>query len=88
MSGTILRTLRINGLHEHRKPKRWLKDVLRDFVYDAVLSKDAKEAGLFDYATVSRLLEEHYIGRASHHRALVLVLDLALAARNFRATLG
>jgi hypothetical protein len=88
ISGTILRTLRINGLHEHRKPKRWLKDVLRDFVYDAVLSKDAKEAGLIDYATVSRLLEEHYTGRASHHRALVLALDLALAARNFRATLG
>jgi len=86
--GKILRTLRINGLHEHRKPKRWLREVLRDFVHDALLSKETKDAGLFDQATVSRLLEEHYAGRASHHRALVLALDLALAARNFRATLG
>jgi len=86
--GKILRNLHITGLHEHRKPKRWLRVVLRDFVHDVLLSEDAGNSGLFDHATISRLLEEHYSGLTSHYRALVLALDLALAAKNFRATMS
>ena len=85
--GRLLRTLHITGLHEHRKAKRWLQESLRDFVCDTLLSKEARDAGLFHRATLTRMVEEHSSGRASHHRALVLALDLALAAKNFRATL-
>jgi hypothetical protein len=87
LSGHVLRALHITGLHEHRKAKRWLREFMRDFVCDTLLSKDAREAGLFDSATVARILAEHYSDRARHHGALLLALDLSLAAKNFRATL-
>jgi len=86
--GRVLQTLRITGLHEHRKAKHWLRNSLRDFTHDLLQSADARETGLFDTGAVSRMLEEHYSGRASHHRALLLALDLALAAQNFHAALG
>lgn len=85
--GRALRLLGITGLHEHRKPKRWLRYSLRAFANDTLRSKAAAECGVLDSAAVNRMLEEHYTDRASHHRALVLALDLALAARNFSASL-
>jgi hypothetical protein len=86
-TGRILRTLQITGLHEHRKAKRWLREAMRDFAFDMLQSQEARSAGVLDAQSVSRMLEEHYSDRASHHHALVLALDLALAAKNFRATL-
>jgi hypothetical protein len=87
LPGRVLRALHITGLHEHRKAKRWLREYLRDFVNDTLLSKEARDAGVFHTPTLTRMVEEHCSGRASHNRALVLALDLALAAKNFRATL-
>jgi hypothetical protein len=87
ITGKVLRGLRITGLHEHRKPKNWLRDALCDFAYDTLLSTEAKNSGVLDLTTVSRMLDEHYKKQVSHHGALVLALDLALAAKNFRATL-
>jgi hypothetical protein len=87
LSGRLLRGLGIAGLHEHRHAKRWLRERLRDFSYDTLRSKQASDSGLFDSATASRMLDEHYSGQASHHGALVLALDLSLAAQNFRASL-
>lgn len=85
--GGFLQALRIAGLHEHRKPKKWLRDSLRDFTYDTLRSVETEKACVLDISTVSRMLDEHYSGRVSHYRALVLALDLALAAKNFRAVL-
>jgi len=87
MTGRILRVLQITGLHEHRKAKRWLRESLRDFTFDTLRSQEVQSAGVLNSESVSRMLEEHYSDRASHHRALVLALDLALAAKNFRARL-
>lgn len=81
----ILRSLQIAGLHEHRKPGNWLKHSLRELAYDELLSQASKSSGLFDVTEVSRLLDEHYSGKTSHHGALVFALDLALAAKNFQA---
>lgn len=83
----LLRALQIAGLHEHRKPGSWLKNSLRELAYDELLSQSSKSSGLFDVPEVSKLLDEHYSGKASHHGSLVLALDLALAARNFQARL-
>jgi hypothetical protein len=88
LTGGVLRGLGITGLHEHRKPKRWLKDSLRDFVHDSLQSTEAKNSGLLDSAATARMLEEHYQDRTSHHGALLLALDVALAAKNFRAATG
>lgn len=88
LRGKALRALHITGLHEHRKPKQWLRDSLREFVRDTLLSTEIRNAGVLDVANVSRMLDEHYSDRAPHHRALVLALDLALATKNFRAKLA
>jgi hypothetical protein len=85
--GRVLRALHVTGLHEHRKPKRWLRDSLRDFVQDTLRSAESQACGILDTKIVGRMLDEHYSDRGSHHRSLVLALDLALAAKNFRATL-
>lgn len=86
--GEVLRALHVTGLHEHRKPKRWLRDSLRDFVQDTLRSAESQACGILDTKIVGRMLDEHYSDRGSHHRSLVLALDLALAAKNFRATLA
>ncbi len=87
-SGRVLRGLGVTGLHEHRKPKVWLRESLRDFTHDTLLSTEAKNSGVLDIPNVTRMLDQHYKDHASHHGALVVALDLALAAINFRAKLG
>jgi hypothetical protein len=82
-----LKALKITGLHEHRKAKGWLRESMREFAFDVLQSQEAVNSGILNSQTVSRMLEEHYSDRANHHHALVLALDLALAAKNFRATL-
>jgi hypothetical protein len=87
VTGRILKALKITGLHEHRKAKGWLRESMREFAFDVLQSQEAVNSGILNSQTVSRMLEEHYSDRANHHHALVLALDLALAAKNFRATL-
>lgn len=85
--GKVIDAMHIVGLHEHRRSQRWVRESLRDFMHDILLSKHTQEAGVIDVSCVRRMLDEHYTDRASHHGALVFALDLAVASRNFRASL-
>ena len=85
--GKVIDAMHIVGLHEHRRSQRWVRESLRDFMHDVLLSKHTREAGVIEVSCVRRMLDEHYTNRASHHGALVFALDLAVASRNFRASL-
>jgi hypothetical protein len=76
----------IAGLHEFRPVNEWLQAHMKEFVHDEVLSKGAMEAGLFDRPVLERLLADYFGTSGRGFRETVLALDLALAAKNFRAT--
>ena len=77
-----LRTVRVAGTHEIKQPRIWLNTILRDFVNDSLRARRVRESGLFDFAIMVRLLDEHYRGVRSHHATLVAALDLALAEQH------
>ena len=82
----VTRALGIAGLHEYRPVHRWMHDYLKDFVNDELRSRDMAESGLFDFATLERKLDDYYAGSGHGYGDILLALDLALAARNFGAT--
>ena len=69
-----------------RRPKRgfscpidgWLRQELRSFAYDTLLSRRAGARGLFRPAHVQALLDEHCAYRADHHTRLWALLMLEL----------
>lgn len=80
-----LRTVRVAGTHEIKQPRIWLNTILRDFVNDSLRTRRVRESGLFDFAIMVRLLDEHYRGARSHYATLVAALDLALAEQHLVA---
>lgn len=80
------RALGISGLHEYKHTDLWLTSFLKDFVHDTLRSSTTRESGLFNNANLVRALEEHYSGRKSHEKEIMVALDLALAGAVFDCT--
>jgi asparagine synthase (glutamine-hydrolysing) len=54
---------------------RWLREDLRDFVRDTLVTRRLAERGLFNAAVVERLVDEHQSRRADHsHRLWILLM--------------
>jgi len=78
-----LRALGVDGVQEIRPWREWFDNALREFVNDSLRSRVVTESGLFNSATVARLLDEHYGGIRRHYDTLLATLDLALAQQLF-----
>jgi hypothetical protein len=74
---------RLAQLHDFRNARRWLSESLREYTLDVLASRRVKESGLFDWATLQPLLDEHFAGARNHYPTVVFALDLALADRLF-----
>jgi asparagine synthase (glutamine-hydrolysing) len=62
---------------------RWFRGELRAFLSDHLLSQRAVERGLFNRATVERIIAEHQSQRADHAHHLWVLLMLELWHREF-----
>jgi len=62
---------------------RWFRAELRDFLRDHLLSRPFAEQGLFNPATVRRLVDEHQSARADHSHHLWILLMFELWRREF-----
>jgi len=82
----LLAAAGLAGLYEFRPVHSWMRDDLKEFVHDELLSRRAAEAGLFDATALERTLRDFYAGGRRGFEEAVLALDLALAAREFGAT--
>jgi hypothetical protein len=71
------------ALHDFHESRRWLRVDLRSYVLDTLGAKRVHEAGLFEPAALSRLLEAHFSGRADHYASVTFALDVALAHTQF-----
>jgi asparagine synthetase B (glutamine-hydrolysing) len=56
----------------------WFRNELKELAYDTLLSRSARERGLFRAAYVTRLLDEHCSGARDHHTRLWALLMLEL----------
>jgi hypothetical protein len=77
----------IVGVHEYRPCNTWLKTHLKDFVLDQFASKSTKECGLFDVATLQKSAHGYFSCKSNSFKNMALSLDLALAAKIFKARL-
>jgi len=87
--GVIYKTLdklHILGLHNFKQLSKCLY-FMKEFVYDILLSKSAKEMGILDNKGTSRVLDEHYLGKRDHTQTLDFVLTILLAQKMFKASL-
>ncbi|HET7841186.1 MAG TPA: asparagine synthase (glutamine-hydrolyzing) [Terriglobia bacterium] len=57
---------------------RWMRQELRPLLEDALGEERLKRQGIFDAATVRRLLAEHWSGHADHRKALWMLLSFQL----------
>jgi len=80
--GRALTALRITGLHDFRRPRRWL---IRDYVHDTLQARDLLGDGILDRAAVEGMLKEHFSDERDRHGDLMLAMDLAHAYRVFVA---
>lgn len=85
-AGLLRRPLAWSGLpalHDFHESRRWLRDDLRPFVRDTLASARVREAGLFDIAALTKLLDEHFSGSRDHYKSVTFALDVAMAQANF-----
>ena len=67
-----VRPLLPKGVIDHRKQgfigpmTQWLKYDLKPYVSETLTKKNLEKHGLFDFGTVSRVLDEHFCGREIH----------------------
>ncbi len=61
----------------------WLKGRLNPLMHDMLAPERLKAQGLFDPASVERMIREHETGRASHHKQLWTLLVFQLWSDNF-----
>jgi hypothetical protein len=78
-----LRLVGAEGVHEFKPLEIWFNTTLREYVNDTLRSGLVTGSELFDAATVTILLDEHYRGVRSHYGTLLATLDLALAQQIF-----
>ncbi len=57
---------------------RWMRQELRPLLEDALGEERLKRQGIFDAATVRRMLAEHWSGHADHRKALWMLLSFQL----------
>lgn len=62
---------------------KWFRHELRDMVYDICLSSNLIREGIFNKATVQRILQEHQNGTMDHRHQIWLLLNLELWFRMF-----
>jgi asparagine synthase (glutamine-hydrolysing) len=62
---------------------RWFRRELRELASDTLLSRRARERGLFRPEAVRQLLDEHVSGRADWHHQLWCLLVLELWFQRF-----
>ncbi|MBA2378977.1 MAG: asparagine synthetase B, partial [Blastocatellia bacterium] len=72
-----------NILHRPKKGfgipiAEWLKGRLNPLMHDLLDGERLKKQAIFDPAYVARLIKEHELGRASHHKELWTLLVLQL----------
>ena len=67
----------------HRKKKgfsipaaEWFRSELKEFAYDMLLSKRARDRGIFKVSYVAKMLDEHVAGRWNHDNRLWALLML------------
>lgn len=67
----------------HRKKKgfsipaaEWFRSELKEFAYDVLLSKRARDRGIFKVSYVAKMLDEHVAGRWNHDNRLWALLML------------
>lgn len=82
-----LQAVHIGGLHEYRSTHRELV-FLKEFVHDTLLSQIMKNSGILDNGKIAQMLKEHYDMKQYHHKEISLAMDLALAQRNFKASVN
>jgi len=60
----------------------WFSGALKDFLYETILGRRAKERGIFDTAFLQRLFEDHTNDKANHDASLtsILVFNLWMEA--------
>ncbi len=61
----------------------WLKGRLNPMLHDLLAPDRMRRQGLFEPAYIQRLIKEHEIGRASHHKELWTLLVFQLWCDNF-----
>jgi hypothetical protein len=86
VSYRALQAVHVGGLHEYRSAHREL-ECLKEYVHDTLLSDAVDSGGLLNKARIAQLLNEHYVMRRYHHKAITLAMDLALAQQNFKASI-
>ena len=75
------------GLHEICLYRRWFRIHMKEFILDTILSRSAKECGLFHFPKINQILEDYFDGKRGLYTDLVTAFDLALAQQQFRASL-
>ena len=61
----------------------WLRNELRDVVYDCLSKEQVQERGYFEATEVSRIMEEHMSGQANHTYRIWTLLMLELWERMY-----
>ena len=61
----------------------WLKGRLNPLMHEMLDPKRLREQGIFDAIYVDRLITEHELGTASHHKELWTLLVFQLWCDNF-----
>jgi hypothetical protein len=80
--GPLRRPLEWSGLpalHDFHESRRWLRDGLGEFVQDSLRSARVRSSGLFDAASLDKVLTEHLTGVRDHYATVTFALDVALA---------
>jgi hypothetical protein len=79
--------LNVSGLHNFKQYNTCL-NFMRDFVYEMLLSKSARETGIFNLKGIEGILNEHYLSGRDHSQTLSTALAILAAKEIFRASLS
>jgi hypothetical protein len=71
------------SLHDFREGRRWLRHDLAALTNDVLRSRSLREAEVFDWLTLDRVLVEHFEGRRDHFETVLFALDVGFAHRLF-----
>ena len=78
----MLGIMRISGLHVYKHPSRWLKEYLRNFVYDSVMSTANDE--IFNKNIMINVLDDYFNKNINkYHSTILFILDLCMAKQLF-----
>lgn len=72
----------ITGLHEYRHPKHWLRQYLKEYIYDNILSCKLQEILNKNY--LYNILNEYFNNNNNtHYATIVSALDLSIAIQHY-----